>query len=48
MVEAASCGQSFLVVCTEDVASEAVRGLDEENLEYKIVDLIRNKQSIET
>jgi putative transcriptional regulator len=48
MVEAVSCGQSFLVVCTEDVASEAVRGLEEENLEYKIVDLILNKQSIET
>jgi putative transcriptional regulator len=48
MVEAASCGQSFLVVCTEDAVSEVFRRLEEENLEYKIVDLIRNKQSIET
>lgn len=48
MVEAASCGQSFLVVSTEDAASEIVRRLEEENLEYKIVDLILNKQSIET
>jgi len=48
MVEAASCGQSFLVVSTEDAASEIVRRLEEENLKYKIVDLILNKQSIET
>lgn len=46
MVEAASCGQSFLVVSTEDAASEIVRRLEEENLKYKIVDLARNKRSI--
>jgi len=48
MMEAASCGQSFLVVCAEDAASEAVRGLEEENLKYKVVDLARNKRSIST
>jgi len=48
MVEAASCGQSFLVVCAEDAASEIVHRLEEENLEYKIIDLARNKRSIST
>lgn len=48
MVEAASCGQSFLVVSTEDAASEMVRRLEEENLKYKVVDLARNKRSIST
>ncbi len=43
MVEAASCGQSFLVVSTDDAASEIVRRLEEENLKYKIVDLAQNK-----
>jgi len=46
MVEAASCGQSFLVVCTEDVASEIVHRLEEEKLEYKIVDLTQNKRPV--
>ena len=48
MVEAASCGQSFLVVSTEDAASEIVRRLEEENLKYKIVDLAQNKRFIST
>ncbi|MCK4387746.1 MAG: Crp/Fnr family transcriptional regulator, partial [Dehalococcoidia bacterium] len=48
MVEAASCGQSFLVVSTEDAVSEVFRRLEEENLEYKIVDLAQNKRPIET
>lgn len=46
MVEAASCGQSFLVVSTEDAASEIVRRLEEEKLEYKIVDLVQNKRPV--
>jgi len=46
MVEAASCGQSFLVVSTEDAASEIVRRLEEEKLEYKIVDLAQNKRPV--
>jgi len=46
MVEAASCGQSFLVLCTEDAASEIVRRLEEEKLEYKIVDLAQNKRPV--
>jgi len=48
MVEAASCGQSFLVVSTEDAASEIVRRLEEEKLEYRIVDLVQNKRPIST
>ena len=48
MVEAASCGQSFLVVSTEDAASEIVRRLEEENLEYKVVDLAQNRRSTST
>ena len=47
-MEAASCGQSFLVVSTEDATSEIVRRLEEENLKYKIVDLARNKRFINT
>jgi putative transcriptional regulator len=46
MVEAASCGQSFLVVSTEDAASEIVRRLEGENLKYKVVDLARNKRPV--
>ncbi len=48
MVEAVSCGQSFLVVCTEDAVSEVFRRLEEENLKYKIVALARIKRSIST
>lgn len=48
MVEAASCGQSFLIVSTEDAASEIVGRLEEENLEYKVVDLAQNKRPIST
>ena len=44
-VEAASCGQPFVVVCTDDAALEVVRRLEEENLEYRIVDLARERAS---
>jgi len=42
MVEAASCGQSFLVVCTEDSTAGLLQRLEEENLEYQVVDLRRS------
>lgn len=42
-VEAASCGEPFVVVCTDDAASEVVRRLEEAGLEYKIVDLARHR-----
>ena len=38
-IEAAYCGLPFLVVCTEDKVSILVQRLDEENLDYEIVDL---------
>jgi putative transcriptional regulator len=38
-VEAAYCGLLFLVVCSEDNVSILVQRLDEENLDYNIVDL---------
>jgi predicted transcriptional regulator len=38
-VEAAYCGLPFLVVCSEDKVSILVQRLEEENLDYSIVDL---------
>jgi len=38
-VEAAYCGLPFLVVCSEDNISILVQRLEEENLDYNIVDL---------
>jgi len=41
-VEAAYCGLPFLVVCSEDKVSILVQRLEEENLDYSIVDLRRD------
>ena len=41
-IEAAYCGLSFLVVCSEDKVSLLVQRLEEENLGYQIVDLRQN------
>ncbi len=38
-IEAAYCGLPFLVVCSEDKAPILVQRLEEENLDYEIVDL---------
>jgi predicted transcriptional regulator len=38
-IEAAYCGLPFLVVCSEDKVSILVQRLEEENLDYSIVDL---------
>jgi putative transcriptional regulator len=38
-IEAAYCGRPFLVVCSEDKVSILVQRLEEENLDYEIVDL---------
>jgi putative transcriptional regulator len=38
-IEAAYCGLPFLVVCSEDKISILVQRLEEENLDYEIVDL---------
>jgi putative transcriptional regulator len=38
-IEAACCGLPFLVVCSEDKISILVQRLEEENLDYRIVDL---------
>jgi putative transcriptional regulator len=38
-IEAAYCGLPFLVVCSEDKVSLLLPRLEEENLDYKIVDL---------
>jgi putative transcriptional regulator len=38
-IEAAYCGLPFLVVCSEDKVSILVQRLEEENLDYNIVDL---------
>ena len=38
-IEAAYCGLSFMVVCSEDKVSILVQRLEEENLDYEIVDL---------
>jgi putative transcriptional regulator len=41
-IEAAYCGLSFLVVCSEDKVSILVPRLEEENLGYQIIDLRQN------
>ena len=38
-IEAAYCGLSFLVICSEDKISILVQRLEEENLDYEIIDL---------
>jgi putative transcriptional regulator len=38
-IEAAYCGLPFLVVCSEDSVAALVQRLEEENLDYNIVDL---------
>ena len=42
-VEAAYCGLPFLVVCSEDKVSILAQRLEEENLDYEIVDLRQNR-----
>lgn len=42
-IEAAYCGLPFLVVCSEDKVSVLVQRLEEEGLDYEIVDLRGNK-----
>jgi putative transcriptional regulator len=42
-IEAAYCGLSFLVVCSEDKVPILVPRLEEENLDYEIVDLRKDK-----
>jgi len=41
-IEAAYCGLPFLVVCSEDKISILVQRLEEENLDYQIIDLRQN------
>jgi len=41
-IEAAYCGLPFLIVCSEDKVSILVQRLEEENLNYQIVDLRQN------
>jgi len=38
-IEAAYCGLPFLVICSEDKISILVQRLEEENLDYEIIDL---------
>jgi putative transcriptional regulator len=38
-IEAAYCGLPFLVICSEDKTSVLVQRLEEENLDYEIIDL---------
>jgi putative transcriptional regulator len=42
VVEAAYCGLSSLVVCSQDKVALLVQRLEEENLHYEIVDLRQN------
>jgi putative transcriptional regulator len=41
-IEAAYCGLPFLVVCSEDKVSILLQRLEEENLDYQIIDLRQN------
>lgn len=42
-MEAVHCGLNFTVVCTDDATSELIRRLEEEKVEYEIVDLSKKK-----
>lgn len=44
-IEAAYCGLPFLIVCAEDVVSAVMQRLEEESLDYDIVDLKRNGEA---
>lgn len=44
-IEAAYCGLPFLVICAEDGVSALVQRLQEENLDYKVVDLKKSRKS---
>jgi putative transcriptional regulator len=48
VVEAAYCGLSSLVVCSEDKVALLVQRLEEENLEYQIIDLWENPSRAST
>jgi len=47
-IEAAYCGLSSLVVCSEDKVSILVQRLEEENLDYQIIDLRQNSPRAST
>jgi putative transcriptional regulator len=47
-IEAAYCGLPFLVVCSEDKVSILVQRLEEENLDYQIIDLRQNSSRAST
>ena len=42
-MEAVHCGLNFTVVCTDDATSELIKRLEEEKVEYEIVDLSNKK-----
>ncbi|MBI4181234.1 MAG: winged helix-turn-helix transcriptional regulator [Chloroflexi bacterium] len=42
-LEAVHCGLNFTVVCTEDATPELIKRLEEEKVEYEIVDLSKKK-----
>jgi putative transcriptional regulator len=42
-IEAAKCGLSFVIVCTDDAIPGLIKKLQEENLDYELIDLhLRN------
>ncbi len=47
-IEAAYCGLSFLVVCSEDKLPIMVQRLEEENLDYLIIDLRKDSRRAST
>jgi len=47
-IEAAYCALPFLVVCSEDKVSILVQRLEEENLDYQIIDLRQNSPRAST
>lgn len=45
-IEAARCGLSFIVVCTEDSIPELIRRLQDEGLNYELMDLRLNNNAV--
>lgn len=44
-IEAAYCGLPFLIVCVEDVLSAVTQRLEEENLDYRVVESRKNREA---
>jgi predicted transcriptional regulator len=45
-IEAARCGLSFIIVCADDAISELIKRLQEEDLNYELIDTRLKKRPV--